>query len=122
MFSQMLHDNPKISVEQIATSCEADKDIRAHAMLELQTFVQTNLLEVTRMEKRTTGTVSSMDIFCRIDVGLILTEDGSLNYFVNEVERGPNICLWSGVGFTHLIGEVASELGFMLHSWVRENC
>jgi hypothetical protein len=123
MFSEMFKQNPKMSAGvDITTSCEADKDILEHAMLELQTFARTNLMELSRMEKRRTGAPStSMDIFCRIDIGIMQTEDGRVNYFVNEVERGPNVSLWAGDDWPHLIGEVASKFGPLLHTWIRES-
>jgi hypothetical protein len=122
MFSEILRQNPRISVEEISRSSEADEETLKNAMLELETFALTNLREVSKMEKKATGTASSIDIFCRIDVGIIQKEDGSLDYFVNEVERGPNVCLWAGAQWSHLIGRVGSKFGLLLHSWVRASC
>lgn len=44
------------------------------------------------------GSASSMAAFTRIDVGIMMDEEGSAKYFVNEVERTPNTSLW----LTHL--------------------
>ena len=73
------------------------------------------------MEKRSTGVQSSLDIFCRVDVGFIRLDNGRLQYFVNEVERGPNVGLWAGRKWAHMMGKVASGLGELLHLWVSNN-
>jgi hypothetical protein len=105
----------------MSQATEAEPEVLQYAMSELLTFAQTNFTELSNMERRMTGSASSMDIFCRMDIGMIQTEDGSLDYFVNEVEKGINVCLWGGEVAPHLIGLVGSKLGPALHSWVREN-
>ena len=117
----MLKENPNLSAQEISPACEADPEVLEYAMSELLTFAQKNLTELSKMERCSTGSASSMDIFCRMDIGIIETEDGSLDYFVNEVEKGVNVCLWAGEVMPHLIGKVGSKLGQALHSWVREN-
>lgn len=117
----MLKENPNLSAKDISPACEADPEVLQDAMSELLTFAQTNLTELSKMERVSTGSASSMDIFCRMDIGMIKKEDGSLDYFVNEVEKGINVCLWGGEVAPHLIGKVGSKLGPALHSWVREN-
>ena len=89
----MLKKNVKLSEEHLHCSPEADLEIIKAAMLELQTFTHMNLMELSQMEKRSTGTSSSIDMFCRVDLGIMESDDGKLNYFVNRVERGPNVCL-----------------------------
>src|ERR1700690_2815102 len=101
----MLEANPKLSAQQISPSIEADPDVLEHAMSELVDFAKVNLTELSNMDKRSTGSASSIDLFCRMDVGVIQAEDG-LNYFVNEVEIGPNVCLWGGEEWPEHIGLV----------------
>ena len=119
MISVILKQNPRTPVEQITTSSEADAGVLKHALSELHAFAHTNLRELNKMEKRVSGSSSSIDMFCRIDVGIMEKEDGMLDYFVNEVERGPNVCLWAGAKWPHLIGEVGTRFRMLLHSWVR---
>jgi hypothetical protein len=118
--SEILKANPNLSADDISSSIEAEPDVLEHAMSELQDFAKANLTELSKMDKRSTGSASSIDIFCRMDVGVIQTEEG-LDYFVNEVEKGPNVCLWAGSLWPDLVGQVGARLGPLLHSWVREN-
>ena len=60
----MLKKNDKLSEEHLHHSPEADLEIIKAAMLELQTFAHMNLMELSQMEKRSTGTSSSIDMFC----------------------------------------------------------
>ena len=76
-------------------------------------------MTLSKMERRSTGTSSSIDLFCRIDMGVIQMDDGRLNYFVNEVESGPNVCLWAGGRWPQMIGDVAAKLGLVLQSWIK---
>jgi predicted Mrr-cat superfamily restriction endonuclease len=117
----MLKKNVKLSEEHLHHSPEADLEIIKAAMLELQTFAHMNLMELSQMEKRSTGTSSSIDMFCQVDLGIMESDDGKLNYFVNEVERGPNVCLWAGTRWPYVIGNVASKLGPVLHSWIKSH-
>lgn len=116
----MLEANPRLSAQQVSPSMEADPDVLEHAMSELVDFAKVNLTELSSLDKRSTGSAPSIELFCRMDVGVIEAEEG-LEYFVNEVEKGPNVCLWGGEGFPEHIGLVGASLGPLLHSWVREN-
>ena len=94
MISGILKQNPRTPVEQILTLSEVDEGVLKHALSELHAFVHTNLRELSKMEKRATGSSSSIDMFCCIDVGIMEKEDGMLDYLVNEVKIGLNVCLW----------------------------
>lgn len=121
ILSDLLHKNAKVSAKQISWSSEANMDMINNAVSELNGFAKANLAALSKMEKQSTGVQSSLDLFCRLDLGVIQTENGRLNYFVNEVERGPNVCLWTGEKLPYLMGKVASDLGISLHRWVRDN-
>ncbi|KAF8815619.1 hypothetical protein BYT27DRAFT_7213050 [Phlegmacium glaucopus] len=41
------------------------------------------------------GGMSTLEVFCRIDVGLMLKEDGELGYFMNKVEQTLTAGLWT---------------------------
>jgi hypothetical protein len=121
VFSDLYEQNSKLSSLDLLECPEADIKIIQDSLSELYEFARANVLELSKMEKRTTGSKSSIDTFCRIDIGLIQIENGSLQYFVNEVERGLNVSLWTGQQWPYLMGEVAAKLGPLLHSWVGEN-
>ena len=61
---------------------------------------------------------SSLQLICRMDISLIRAADGTLNYFVNEVERGIAICLFGCVREDYVVDRVADELGPLLVSWI----
>ena len=92
------------------------------ALQELYAFVKRTLDALVEMEVRGTGN-SSLTQFCRLDLGLIKTEQGkgTVQYFVNEVERGPNVCLWAGQRLPHLVGKVAEQLGLTLYSCIKNS-
>ena len=112
----VLDRNPVITADQLAESGNADPRVTRRALEELHAFVQQTLDELVKMENRGFGS-SSLDQFCRIDVGLI-QHNGVLQYFVNEVERGPNVGLWAGESWPHIVGEVAEKLAPVMHSWI----
>lgn len=42
---------------------------------------------------------SSLELMCRLDIGVMMnSQTGRLDYFVNEVERGCLVCLFSSIG------------------------
>lgn len=64
--------------------------------------------------KTTDGPNSSLQVFCRIDIGI--TADAT-SYFVNEVERGITTSLWVGDG-PHAAGMVGMSMITPLKRWV----
>jgi hypothetical protein len=85
---------------------------------ELFHFVRSSLLALVDKEQRQFHTCSSLKEFCRVDVGLIRGESGQLEYFVNEVERGINVCLWVGTWKPERAGQIAKKLSTPLHRWI----
>ena len=61
---------------------------------------------------------SSLKLVCRLDISLIWSADGTLNYFVNEVERGIAVCFFGNVETDYLVDRVADELGPLLVKWI----
>jgi hypothetical protein len=117
----MLEHNSNVTLEHMSSSLEADVTVTKHATDELMEFARKNFTELRKMEKRSTGTDGSMDILCRIDIGFVQTDDGKLNYFVNEVEKGPNVCLWAGDKWPNVVGEISSKVGELIYGWVGKN-
>jgi hypothetical protein len=99
-------------LERIGGSIEqrrnADEEMHAFCLTTLKA-----LLEKEGFED------SSLDLICRLDISVIEDGSGNLDYFVNEVERGVAICLFSSVDTDHVTERVADELGPLLVDWIR---
>ena len=64
-------------------------------LLALDSFVLATLSATIAEEKARFGS-TSLEIFARVDVGVMPSEDGeSFSYFVNEIERMPSSCFWT---------------------------
>jgi hypothetical protein len=77
-------------------------------------FVTTTHRELAKSEARELGGKSSITVFCRMDIGIILDPLGKAFYFVNEVERMLMASLWSkcpGMPLKTFTG----TFGYMLH-------
>jgi hypothetical protein len=105
---------------KLATRSEANLDIVRRAKKELVTFVKNTLRSVITQEQRQYQAIPSLAQFCRVDVGLIRNEEGKLDYFVNEIERGINVGLWSGAWAPEKAGKVAEKMATVLYSWIKE--
>ena len=69
----------------------------------LDSFVLATLSAAIAEEKGRFGS-TSLEIFARVDVGVMPSEDGkSFSFFVNEIERMPGACFWT-------LGSEASNL------------
>jgi hypothetical protein len=99
-------------LERIGGSIEQ----RRHADEELHAFTLTTFKAL--VEKEGFGD-SSLDLICRFDISVIENGSGTLDYFVNEVERGVAVCLFSSVDTDHVTERVADELGPLLVRWIR---
>lgn len=69
--------------------------IRSDAEAEFRSFVLDTYNELYQIEARVLGGIPSIGIFCRLDIGLIISADNEVHYFVNEVERVQTTSLWS---------------------------
>jgi hypothetical protein len=74
---------------------QGSRDIRNESEMEFRNFVMETYEEMYAIEARVLSGKPSICLFCRLDIGLIVGEDGSVNYFVNEVERTQTTSLWS---------------------------
>jgi hypothetical protein len=63
------------------------------------------------------GPNSSLQVFCRIDISVIV-KSGTVSLFVNEVERGIRTSLW-GKGNDTAVGQVGSDMAYPLACWIR---
>ena len=83
---------------------------------EYEGFVLNTWNRLRTLEQETTECHSSLNEFCRIDVG-IFQHGGGLHYFVNEVERGNTTFLWSRDD-PSLAGRIGPALGAALTKWL----
>ena len=60
---------------------------------------------------------SSLQVFCRVDVGILSRPPNIASYFVNEVERGITASLWVGEG-SHAAGMVGMGIVTPLKHWI----
>ena len=61
---------------------------------EFEAFVKDTYSHLVNCERKRMGGSSTLEVFCRLDIGLFSRDDGSLGYFVNEVERTLTTGLW----------------------------
>ena len=65
------------------------------------------------------GCISTLEVFCRMDVGVIFDAAGRAHYFVNEVERTNTASLWTGIQKKMNL-TTAYDFQAALSKWVRE--
>jgi hypothetical protein len=94
------------------------KESRAEGEAQLYSFAQVTLEALIQIEEEELGLEdSSLRLFCRMDISVIDNGRDGLDYFVNEVERGPLVALY-GVGPCHPASRVGDELGELLPRWL----
>ena len=69
----------------------------------------------TRLAKED-GPTSTLNVFCRVDIGYWQRTDGQLCFFVNEVERGHTLSFWSATG-PHMAGMAGAGISECLRCW-----
>ena len=77
------------------TNTEVPITEREIGLQEFEGFVRDTHRHLVDCERKRMGGSSTLEVFCRLDVGLFSREDGSLGYFVNEVERTLTTGLWT---------------------------
>ena len=93
MFSSLAKDDWVIDDVLVFKYNQSAKDAK-RAIDELKQFVKTFLRELKKID----GQNSSLEVFCRVDVGIFVGEGDAVSYFVNEVERGITTSLWVSDG------------------------
>ena len=71
----------------------------------------------TKRLKARDGPNSSLQVFCRIDVGILTRAPDTVSYFVNEVERGITTSLWVTDG-PYTAGMSGMSIVASLKRWV----
>jgi hypothetical protein len=104
--------------DDIMTREGGSRASREAAETQLYTFAEGTLKELIALELDELGLKdSSLQLFCRMDISIIDNDRGGLDYFVNEVERGPLVALYGG-GPCHHAARVGDELGELLPLWL----
>lgn len=84
---------------------------------ELESFVVATLSSLIAIEEGTLQRTSSLRLMGRVDLGVIRGSDGRLGYFVNEVERGIMITLFSQ-GNPRWALRLADEFSILFSQWI----
>jgi hypothetical protein len=85
---------------------------------QLHDFVLDTLNALVKIEKsRTQATVSSLEHLARVDVSVMHNDSGELAYFVNEVERGVSVCLYSRLDSSRSM-EIMDEFREVVTRWL----
>lgn len=83
------------------------------ARTKVNEFVQDFLSRLVALE----GEISSLSVFCRVDMSIFVGPDRRVSYFVNEVERGITTCLWVSDG-PGVAGHIGADLAWPLAVWI----
>ena len=114
VFHRALQEESRLSSQTaIETNTEVSIMERALGRKEFETFVMETYHHLVNCERKKMGGFSTLEVFCRMDVGLFLKDDGNLGYFVNEVERGLTTVIWTRgleVDFNIFAGTMATAL------------
>jgi hypothetical protein len=101
------------SATVLDTNTEVSITERELGRREFETFVMNTYRHLVDCERKKMGGSSTLEVFCRMDLGLFLGEDGNLGYFVNEVERTLTTGLWTrnlDVNYNTFAGTFATAL------------
>ena len=99
-----------------------DFETREAGKREFHDYVRKTYEGLVRLEALPLSAKTSICVFCRFDIGIILGKNGVAHYFVNEVERTPTASLWSNKGNggkgNGSIGILGATFGTVLHRWI----
>ncbi|KAG2126333.1 uncharacterized protein EDB93DRAFT_1064493, partial [Suillus bovinus] len=84
---------------------------------ELESFVVATLSNLIAIEEGLLQGTSSLRLMARVDLGVLRGSDGRLGYFVNEVERGIMITLFSQ-GNPRWALRLADEFSGLFSQWI----
>ena len=83
-------------------------------------FVERTVKGVMDLENKRRGDLSSsLQVFCRVDVGVLKTPNGCFHYYVNELERSLTVGLYRAMGPTHLT--MLNSTVAMIHDYIERN-
>jgi hypothetical protein len=80
---------------------------------EIDDFAIGTLRELVLLETASLGSEPSLTTFARLDLGIMADEHGIAQFFVNEVERLPNVTIWRG---EHHAGPIAAAMDYTIYN------
>ena len=99
--------------EPVVFGCNQSVDDAKKALGDLEQFVKHFLKHL----KARDGPNSSLQVFCRVDVGILARAPDTASYFINEVERGITTSLWVTDG-PYTAGMSGMSIVASLKRWV----
>lgn len=109
----LVRDNKQLRESDVFPTNQRAQDVK-QAENELNDFVTKFLKCLVKAEGERN---SSLQVFCRIDVGIFAKAPNTVSYFVNEVERGITTSLWVTDG-NHTAGMVGMTIVQPLKKWI----
>ena len=73
-----------------------------------------------KLEKEKYQSQSSLEQFCRFDVAVMKDDEENIHYFVNEVERGCNVSLFSHIDPSNVL-RLFDGYRVKFIQWIEEN-
>src|SRR5580698_5652460 len=89
-------------LKTICNPKDGDIEVRKRGKQEFYDFVQRTFNKLYEIENHRISGESSIGLFCRMDIGIIINKDSKVSYAVNEVERTTTCSLWCNDGSMHL--------------------
>jgi len=103
---------------------EGEHLYRQRSEQEFRTFIQDTYESLYKIETTRLGTRSSICVFCRFDVGILIDEIGIVHYFINEVERTQTASLWTNTSKSNdrwnSIGTLGSTFAYVFHKYLSD--
>src|SRR5437899_3252938 len=88
---------------------------------EFEDFVLRTWEGLVVREKKATNAKPSICLFCRMDVGIRITNGKFPSYFVNEVERTQTMSLWLQSIVDKRMGTLMDTFALVLQQWLRDS-
>ena len=122
-YSSEMYRQGTLSTTDVCNPAFGGIETRHRGMKQFQQFVLDTYDELRNMESKQLMAKSSLGVFVRFDVALIVDQGSQrIMYFVNEVECTQTTTLWSNRLKAKLSTPPTSILGYMLaetlHKWL----
>jgi hypothetical protein len=105
------------TLDEIINPDHGTFQLRQAAKEEFYEFIGKTHKALVISEAKEMGSPTSIAVFCRIDVSIILDEGGKASYFVNEVERTSTTSLWSKC-LNMPLNTLATTFTYEMHKWL----
>jgi hypothetical protein len=95
VFQSDMYRQGRLDEVNVCNPDEGSRTVRDEAEEEFRTFVTQTYEELYMIESRSMSGKPSICLFCRFDIGVLISNDDRVHYFVNEVEHTQTTSLWS---------------------------